>query len=468
MRRSLKGPTACKLVTSCSYHVSNQSHRFRWIFCQLEILRHCLPSSVQRTLDELPECLDGTYERILREIKKPNRDHTLRLLQCLVVAARPLHVDELAEVLAVDFDDAEGIPKLKANWRWEDQEQALLSSCSSLISIVDREDGSRVVQFSHFSVKEFLTSPRLATPSRDVSLFHIALEPAHMIMAQACLSVLLRSDDRLDQTSVEKASPLCGYAARHWVTHAQFGRVSLHLRTAMEFLFDLDKPYFAAWIRLHNIDTVPSGPSVFYWFTPLEKSDVYPLYYAALCGFQGLVEHLTDMYPHHVNASGGIYVTPAVAALAGKHFRLARLLHRNGSSIDPRGHGLWSPLHSAVNFGDLEMVRVLVELKADINARSISGRAPLHIASVGESNATSEVALFLLEHGADVNARRNDGSTPLHCAAKNGRRPEIARMLIEHGADIDAKDDTGRTPLQHASGKGCNEVVKLLLEYGTK
>ncbi|KAH9981774.1 hypothetical protein BJV77DRAFT_354177 [Russula vinacea] len=96
---------------------------FRWIFCQLDVLRHCLPSSVRRFLEELPESLDETYERVLREIKKPNRDHAQRLLQCLVVAIRPLHVEELAEVLAVDFDDAEGIPKLNPNWRWEDQEQ---------------------------------------------------------------------------------------------------------------------------------------------------------------------------------------------------------------------------------------------------------------------------------------------------------------------------------------------------------
>ena len=167
-RRFPKEQTACKWVVLRLLWLFKVSHRFRWIFCQLETLRHCLPSSVRHTLDELPESLDETYERILKEIKKPNRHHARRLLQCLGVATRPLRVEELAEVLALDFDDADGIPKLKASWRWEDQEQALLSSCSSLIAIVD-SDGSLVVQFSHFSVKEFLTSPRLATPNRDVS-----------------------------------------------------------------------------------------------------------------------------------------------------------------------------------------------------------------------------------------------------------------------------------------------------------
>ena len=201
------------------------SSRFRWIFCQLEILRQCLPPSVRRTLNELPDSLDETYERVLKEIRKPNWDHARRVLQCLVVAIRPLRVEELAEILAVDFDDEAGMPKLNPNWRWEEQEQALLTSCSSLIAIVEADE-SRIVQFSHFSVKEFLTSDRLATSNGDISRYYIDLEPAHTILAQACLSVLLRSDDPVDESGVGNGSPLAEYAAEHWTTHAQAGRVS--------------------------------------------------------------------------------------------------------------------------------------------------------------------------------------------------------------------------------------------------
>jgi hypothetical protein len=46
-------------------------------------------------LEELPETLDETYERILRDINKANRVHAHRLLQCLTVAIRPLRVAEL-------------------------------------------------------------------------------------------------------------------------------------------------------------------------------------------------------------------------------------------------------------------------------------------------------------------------------------------------------------------------------------
>jgi hypothetical protein len=294
------------------------------------VLRYCLPPSVRRTLDELPESLDETYERVLKEIKKPNQDHARRLLQCLVVAIRPLNVKELAEVLAVDFDDADGIPKLKTNWRWEDEEQALLSSCSSLITIVEFF-GSRVVQFSHFSVKEYLTSARLATSSADVLRYHIDLEPAHTILAQACMGVLLQPDNGVEESgAAKKKSPLAEYAAEHWVTHAQFERVSSFLQKAMEQLFDLDKPYFVAWVQLYVIDTYPSlkSSSLYFFALDLESSaSATPLYLAALCGFQDLVEHLVVKYPQHVNAIGGRYVTPLVAALAGRHFQTAKFLH---------------------------------------------------------------------------------------------------------------------------------------------
>ena len=232
----------------------------------MEVLRNCFPSSVRHFLEELPESLDETYERVLKEIKKPNRDHARRLLQCLVVAIRPLRVKELAEVIAVDFDDAGGIPKLKPGWRWEDQEQALLTPCSSLIIIVGT-GGSRVVQFSHFSVKEFLTSTRLATSSQDVSHYHITLKPAHTILAQACVSALLVLDG-LEDDSADGRSPLVRYAAENWARHVQFEDVATRIK-GMEDLFDPDKPYFAAWCQLHDMDTDPSDISVLSRFTPL-------------------------------------------------------------------------------------------------------------------------------------------------------------------------------------------------------
>jgi hypothetical protein len=117
---------------------------------------------------------------VLKEIATANRRYAYRLLQCLTVARRPLRVKVRAEVLALDFDGAakEGIPELKEDWRWKDQQEAVMSTCSSLITVVDDGRYYRVVQLSHFSVKEFLTSDRLATSSSSVSHFHIRPTPS--------------------------------------------------------------------------------------------------------------------------------------------------------------------------------------------------------------------------------------------------------------------------------------------------
>ena len=404
-----------------------------------------------------------TYERILKEIKKPNKRLAQRVLQCLVVAVRPLRVEELAEVLAVDFNDAEGIPRLKPDWRWEKQELALLSACSSLITIV-RAGDSRVVQFSHFSVKEFLTSSRLATAGGVVSNYHIGLEPAHTILGQACLGVLLQIQDDIDRL-IRKDHP-ARYAAEHWATNAQFGKVSSRLHKGMEYLFDANKPHFKVWLTLCDIDILPNYHTTFYDFTPDDKSPAAPLYYAALCGFHDLVEHLITKHPEDVNADGGYYVRPIVAALEGKHFQTADLLRRNGADLHVRGKYGTNPLHAAADTGNFDMVRILVDYDpANIHAGSESGSTPLHWASTSLHFKASSVVRLLLEYGADINVRNQKGQTPLHWASSGGML-EVVRLLLEHGADMGARRDDGLTALQVAAENGYDCVVELLREHG--
>ena len=407
-----------------------------------------------------------TYERILKEIRKPNKHLAQRVLQCLFIAVRPLRVEELAEVLAVDFDDAEGIPRLKPDWLWEEQELALLSACSSLITIVEA-GGSRVVQFSHLSVKEFLTSPRLATANGEVSNYHIDLGPAHTIVAQACLGILLqvRSDVK-GHTSEDH--PLARYAAEHWTTHVQFGEVPSCLHKGMEYLFDAKKPHFQVWLMLCDIDTWPNFGATFFSFAPTGKSPAAPLYYAALCGFHDLVDHLITKHPQDVNADGGCYMRPLVAALAGEHFQTANLLRHNGADLDVRGIYGRIPLHSAAFSGNLEVVRILIEYDSTYaQARDGVGSTALHWASESRNFKDGSVLRLLLEHDADINAQDQMGRTPLHCASYKGAL-EVVRLLLKLGANVEAKGNDRMTALQEAAYRGRDDIVKLLREHGAK
>jgi Ankyrin repeats (3 copies) len=429
------------------------------VYCQLEALRHCLPPSVARILEELPETLDETYERVLREINKANREHARRLLQCLTVALRPLRVEELAEILAINFNAPShgGIPQLNPNWRWADHHQAVLSTCASLIAIVDDGD-SKVVQFSHFSVKEYLTSDRLACSSGDVSRYHIVLEPAHTILAQACLGVLLRLDDRVNAGNVDDI-PLVKYAAQYWVDHAQFEKVASRIRDAMEYFFDADKPHWVAWCLVQMIDKT--------WlaFDFDNSQDVFPLYYASLGGFYDLAEHLIGKHPEHINARGGRMGTPLVAALGGKHFEVAELLHRNGADVDVRDSAEDTPLCEACRAGVLDIVQWLLNHGADPNPQGCQHCPPLIIAA--DFGRLKEVQM-LLEHNADIHIR-DRGRTSFHAAAGSRLhrgRIDIMQVMLDHGAIIDAEDDNGKTPLQLALERGRDDIATWLKEHG--
>jgi ankyrin repeat protein len=464
----------------------------------LDTLQHCFPPNLRQFLDELPDTLDETYERMLRSINKAQKDDAYRLLQCLAVAVRPLRVEELVELLAFDFQASSsgGIPNLRADWRWDDHEEAVLSTCSSLIAVV-RNRGSLVVQFSHFSVKEYLTSPRLAQSHGDVSRFYIDPQRAHTIMAQACLGTLLRLDDNSGNSGAE-GFPLVEYAAEHWAEHARFEKVSSRVQDGMDDLFDTSKLHFAAWLQVHDIDED--------WdmFSPnMRRRGGSPIYYAAFCGFYDLIERLIAKHPEQVNEAGGRIVAPLPAALYRGHFHVADLLHRHGAAVDVRGdcdgpplhaasiagridvmrwllnHGAdantredkrWTPLHLASLHVQLEAIQVLLGHGADIDSLDESGQTPLHIIlaqhHVSEGKAT-DVVRRLLEHGADPNTRDQNHSTPLHEVSSLGWL-EVARLLLSHGANVDEKNEEGRTPYQLASLEGHVEMTKLLSDYGAQ
>ena len=426
---------------------------------------------------------------MLKSINQATRGYAHRLLQCLTVAARPLRLEELAEVLAFDFDETSGgIPQLNADWRREDQEQAVLSTCSSLITVV--HDGeSRVVQFSHFSVKEYLTSDRLAAAVGGISFHHIALAPAHTILAQACLGVLLHLDDSIRESYVERF-PLAEYAARYWVDHAQFEDVSLRLQDAIENLFDRDKPHLSRWILVHNIDDR--------WVRRNDEwSNGAPVYYAAFCGFSNIVEKLLREHPELVSARGGTYGSGLHAASSRNHVNVGQLLLKHGADVNALGqwertplhvasvsgnfeigqwlleHGAdvdakdddhWTPLHLAANNGHFKAVRMLLGHNADIDAQDDKGHTALYRMA---GHGHIDIGRILLEYGADPNSRANDQSTPLHHASLNGQL-EGVYLLLERGADVDVVDDEGKTAYQIALDRGYDEVAQLLSGQGVQ
>ena len=373
------------------------------------------------------------------------------------MAARPLRLEELAEVLAFDFDDAPGgIPKLNADWRREDQERAVLSTCSSLITIVYDNYSRRVVQFSHFSVKEFLTSDRLAVAAEDISFYHITPTPAHTILAQACLGVLLRSDDTTWETFTQRF-PLTKYASQHWIDHTLFGDVSSHLKDGIEHLFDKDQPHFSRWVQNCDLDG--------YTWRDDSLHEAAPMYYAAFCGFPDVIGKLIREHPQHISAKGGPLGTALHAASRMNRLKVVQSLLGHGADVNAPGMWGRTPLLFASVTGHLEVVRWLLEYDADVNAKDKEdGWTSLHLAAEG---GELEIVRTLLKHNADINARNDGGRTALHVASNYGR-VDMVQCLLNHGADPKARDQDRETSLHKASSSGHLEIACLLLKHGAE
>jgi ankyrin repeat protein len=120
----------------------------------------------------------------------------------------------------------------------------------------------------------------------------------------------------------------------------------------------------------------------------------------------------------------------------------------------------------AAKNGDIATVRTLIEADPGLlDARDTDGSTPLHCASW---KGHIEVVNVLLDLGAEVNARnQNDhwGDTPLHAAA-HGNQRAVAEALIGRGADLTARNPSGKTPLDETAAHNANAVANLLKRHG--
>ena len=114
----------------------------------IDTLNRCVTlKEIQIALDNLPEGLDETYERILLAIDLKTREGqlALRALVWLVAAVRPLHINELMEGLSIDVKG-----RILDSSMGPMHREALLDACGSLVTYTEKTD---VIILSHFSVK---------------------------------------------------------------------------------------------------------------------------------------------------------------------------------------------------------------------------------------------------------------------------------------------------------------------------
>lgn len=417
--------------------------------------------------------------------------YAIRILRWLTFADRPLTLDEIAEVVAIDVDrDAQF-----------DKEEVLedpldvLDICSGLVSITTHVINDKlgitkqVAMLAHYSVKEYLLSARIRTG--QAARYSMHPQVCHSIIAKASLGYLLQIQDQQLVDKALQSRKLARYAAEYWMSHAeQSADYAPETATVALKLLSVENPAYLNWIRIFD----PERP----WDEPdLAKSPkeiALPLYYAALFGLSDVLKLLLDQGAD-VNARSGQYGNALQAASGGGHERSVRLLlaggaHVNakspscgnalqaaseggheqvvkllldsGAYVNAQGGPYGSALESAIGNDHFTIVKLLLDAGADVAVANYDGWTPLNYAS---DKGYFDIVIQLLKHGADVSIANTEGWTPLNCASDRGHL-EIVKVLIENDADISTASNSGWTPLISASDSGHLDIVKLLLEKG--
>ena len=388
---------------------------------------------LRKKLASLPIDLDETYDRILDSIDEDYQQDALKVLQWLTYSIRPLRLEEVAEVIAIDVTES---PRFNPDKRYLEPRD-IWTICSSLISLQEealRNSGAGrvIVQLAHFTVKEYLISPRIQ--KGRLKPYSIQEVDANASIAESSLAYLLqfdKPDSLTTQTVLE--FPLADYAAKYWTEHAQVAEKDSTLAPLLSMeLLSTKGHALLNWIRLYNLDGLLKGSDM----TRGLHDICPPLYYASSAGLIRSVKSILDRGAD-INAQGGEYGNALQAASYGGHIQVVQMLLNQGADINAQGGYYGNALQAASYGGHIQVVQMLLNQGADINAQGgVNGNA-LQAASLGGS---IQVVQILLNNGADINTQGGYKGNALQ-AALFEYQYKLVQMLLDKGADVNTLDE---------------------------
>ncbi|KAJ9660139.1 hypothetical protein H2201_007046 [Coniosporium apollinis] len=496
--------------------IESADQTFIWVSLVLSDIEASLrasTSALQNLIDTIPADLDAMYERILSKGASQGSGgaFTLKILQIVVGAARPLSLEEMNIALAIG-------PKHQSISALEEDLEPCIGDtirgfCGLFVRVIDEN-----IYLVHQTAKEFLLSS--SRFQHQLGRWKHSIKPydSERLLAEICLRYLLLSDfeacplhtDSDDyncsyrrfgvtlEQAIENYTAqhrLIDYAAKHWTSHFRAVQQEKELLVLALKNCVVESKRFWTWFAVcfeyrHNEYTMPWGWTELHvaaWFghqavveallnTGVDPDlsndeEETPLWLAADRGHDAVVKLLLDA-PTGVDMEARdmmLASTPLLVAARKGHVEVARLLLEKGADPGPGCKNWNSPIGEAALHGHVMIVRLLLEKGVDPDFRNEDNETPLSITAqcAHFGDGKQAVVKLLLEKGADPNALDYKGVSPLRKAAKN-QNETMVKLLLDAGANpnFGCEDDLGRTALSCAAEKGCEEEVKLLLDKG--
>ncbi|KAN0112496.1 hypothetical protein V8E51_005447 [Hyaloscypha variabilis] len=265
---------------------------FQWTVAPLAEISQCrTEEALYQALDSLPKSLNEAYERALCSVEDQYSKDTLKLLlQWLLCSCRPLRLEELAEVVAID---ASNRPYLKAHKRLKLPKE-IFDLCTCLVTLDtepsltneeltnqmfalneeisgDKSDSSvlhdkSILRLAHSSVIEYLTGDDIK--NGPASEYKLDQARAHPLLAEASLAYIVNfdlCDFEIQSKEAQHAFPLLGYAMEFWFDHAS-RKMADDERTKLETL--ISEALKTRWEVYRHFTYLPKVPKYDTWPSP--------------------------------------------------------------------------------------------------------------------------------------------------------------------------------------------------------
>ncbi len=458
--------------------LNTENRTYLWLRLIWEIIEKNLSGTItamNRLIDKLPSDIHDSYETLLR--KCPDAPFAKRVLQVLLVAYRPLTLEEIDHAININEQTSSYADlELEGSTHLYD---TLPSRCGLMVSIVESK-----VYFLHQTVKEFLLNEAGIKASAERTWqCSLDLRESHQLMAEICLRSFCFPEVKLDELNVWNAlfpeharemepneycqgKGLLSYSAIYWAEHFRGQNNSKGMRF-IEHCLETSDCVFNVGRHKHHGTTFHvasySGHEKIVQIMLDRGADVNAqggiygnaLQIASWIGHEKIVQILLDRGAV-VNVQSGIYGNALQIASTRGHEKIVQMLLSGGANVNAQTREDQTPLQAASYNGHEKVVQILLDNEADVNVQGKLGSA-LRIAS---GFAHEKVVRILLDNGADVNEQDEDHGSALQAAARGGHY-RVVQILLNKGAGIDAHGRCG-SALQAAAREGYRRVVQVL------
>lgn len=402
----------------------NEDRTYLWLRLVWELIEGSLSDGVaamNELIDDLPSGITESYDTLLQRC--PDRRFARRVLEVVLVARRPLTLDEISFPLGWRKDVSS-----YSNFEMETADrliQTLPSRCGLMVSIIQSK-----IYFIHHTVKDYLLEKDDLNPLANGNWQRsFDLKQSHSLMLMICFKCIAFSNIRWDRANV-------------------YGSLLPEDDRNME-----PNPYCQVFIKQQKLPLFLSY-SVIHWADHYrdeqksEKKDVTETV-LQMCG---------DPDRLLIKGRAAREYGPLLCTVSGGgHDEIVQILLANGTDASLRFKGSDTALLAASRNGHNHIVEMLLERGADIDGFSDDLTTPLVGASRGGHDQT---VMLLLSRGAHVNLHCDTGGTALLEASRYGH-DRIVQTLLEKGSDVNTY---GGRALREASERGHAKVVQMLLE----